>query len=157
MNPLLKKLNFKAHKEIVVLNAPISFKKELESFSELTSVKIEAKNLKEINFVLIFVTTKEQIEASMKLVYPKLSGDAVLWYSYPKATSKNYTCNFNRDTGWETLGKHNFEPVRQVAIDEDWSALRFRKTEYIKTMTRNESIAISKAGKERVKKIKTSN
>jgi len=26
-----------------------------------------------------------------------------------------------------------FDSVRQVAIDEDWSALRFRRVEYIKT------------------------
>ena len=32
--------------------------------------------------------------------------------------------------------KRSFEPVRMVAIDEDWSALRFRRAEFIKTMTR---------------------
>lgn len=151
MNPLLKKLNYKEHNEILVLYAPNSFQKEISSFSEYATVQTDTKKLKEINFVVIFVTSKEQIEASIKLVYSKLNGDAVLWYCYPKGTSKNYVCNFNRDTGWETLGKHNFEGVRQVAIDEDWSALRFRKTEYIKTMTRSASMAVSKLGKERVK------
>lgn len=150
MNPLLKKLNYKEHNEILVLYAPNSFQKEISSFSEYATVQTDTKKLKEINFVVIFVTSKEQIEASIKLVYSKLNGDAVLWYCYPKGTSKNYVCNFNRDTGWETLGKHNFEGVRQVAIDEDWSALRFRKTEYIKTMTRGASMAISKSGKKRV-------
>lgn len=150
MNSLLKKLNYKEHNEILVLNAPNSFQKEISSFSEYATVQTDTKKLKEINFVVIFVTSKEQIEASIKLVYSKLNGDAVLWYCYPKGTSKNYVCNFNRDTGWETLGKHNFEGVRQVAIDEDWSALRFRKTEYIKTMTRSASMAISKSGKKRV-------
>jgi hypothetical protein len=37
-----------------------------------------------------------------------------------------------------------------VAIDEDWSALRFRRVGYIKTMTR--SFAMTKAGKEKVKR-----
>ncbi|MEO8473318.1 MAG: hypothetical protein ABI477_14050, partial [Chryseolinea sp.] len=50
--------------------------------------------------------------------------------------------------GWAVLGKLGFEPVRMVAIDEDWSALRFRKTSHIKTMTR--SSAISDAGKKRI-------
>jgi len=75
-----------------------------------------------------------------------------LWFCYPKGTSKKYKCDFNRDTGWETLGNYNLEGVRQVAIDEDWSALRFRKIEHIKTLTRRESFAISKEGKERIKK-----
>ncbi len=152
MNPLLKKLNFKDQKEVVVLNAPSSFQKEMKAFLEFADVITDVKKLKEINFAIVFATTKEQIDNSIKLISPKLKGDAVVWYTYPKGTSKNYTCNFNRDTGWETLGKHNFEGVRQVAIDEDWSALRFRKIEYIKSMTRRESFAISKAGKERVKK-----
>jgi hypothetical protein len=47
------------------------------------------------------------------------------------------------------LGKAGFEPVRAVAIDEDWSALRFRRTEHIKTMTRTTLHRISKAGKDR--------
>lgn len=28
---------------------------------------------------------------------------------------------FDRDTGWDTMGEASFEPVRQVAIDDDWS------------------------------------
>jgi len=39
-----------------------------------------------------------------------------------------------------------------VAVDEDWSALRFRKTTYIKTLTRNASFAISADGKARTQK-----
>ncbi len=69
---------------------------------------------------------------------------------YPKGTSKKYTCEFNRDNGWQRLGEHGFEPVRMVAIDEDWSALRFRRAEHIKTMTR--SSAISEAGQQKAKK-----
>jgi hypothetical protein len=39
--------------------------------------------------------------------------------------------------------------VRQVAIDEDWSALRFRKAEFIKAMKRNPDGAISALGREK--------
>jgi hypothetical protein len=56
----------------------------------------------------------------------------MLWFAYPKKSSVNYTCDFSRDTGWEILGRHGFEGVRMVAIDQDWSALRFRRVEYIK-------------------------
>jgi hypothetical protein len=37
--------------------------------------------------------------------------------------------------------------IRQIAIDDDWSALRFRKPEHIKTMTRK--FAVTEKGKER--------
>jgi hypothetical protein len=67
--------------------------------------------------------------------------------AYPKGTSKKYQCEFNRDSGWTTLGAAGFEPVRVVAIDEDWSALRFRRVEYIKSMRRKPTGAISAAGR----------
>ena len=152
MTPLFKKLNFKDQEQILVINAPTSFDPELSGMAEFAGIKKDIKKVKTIEFVIIFVLTQEQIDNSIELIFPKLNGDAVLWYCYPKGTSKKYKCDFNRDTGWETLGNCNLEGVRQVAIDEDWSALRFRKTEYIKTLTRRESYAISKDGKERTKK-----
>ena len=45
---------------------------------------------------------------------------------------KRYICEFNRDDGWQVIRGAGFDSVRQVAIDEDWSALRFRRVEYIK-------------------------
>ena len=57
----------------------------------------------------------------------------MVWFAYPKGTSKRYTCDFNRDTGWQVIRDAGFDSVRQVAIDEDWSAMRFRRVEYIKS------------------------
>jgi hypothetical protein len=74
----------------------------------------------------------------------------VIWFAYPKGSSQQYACDFNRDTGWAALGAAGFEPVRQVAIDADWSALRFRRAAFVKTMTRDASRAISSLGKSRV-------
>ena len=55
--------------------------------------------------------------------------------AYPKGTSKRYTCEFHRDNGWAALEAAGFEGVRMVAIDEDWSALRFRRKEFVKSST----------------------
>lgn len=151
MTPLFKKLNFKDQQEILVVNAPTSFDTELADIAKFTKIKKSFKNVKAIDFAIIFVLTQEQIDNAIDFIFQKLNGDAVLWFCYPKGTSKKYKCDFNRDTGWETLGNYNLEGVRQVAIDEDWSALRFRKIEHIKTLTRRESFAISKEGKKRTK------
>jgi hypothetical protein len=40
--------------------------------------------------------------------------------------------------------------VRQVAVDRDWSALRFRRAEFIRTMTRDASRAATEVGRARV-------
>jgi hypothetical protein len=38
-----------------------------------------------------------------------------------------------------------------VSIDDDWSALRFRKVDFIKTMKRREGMVLSKEGKAKIK------
>jgi hypothetical protein len=65
------------------------------------------------------------------LIVPKTDGDVVLWFAYPKGTSQRVAGEINRDRGWEPLQSAGFETVRLVAIDEDWSALRFRRTAYV--------------------------
>ncbi len=102
-----------------------------------------------VTFVIAFATTLAAVEQLARDVAPRLEGDAILWCAYPKGTSKRYTCEFNRDTGWASLGAAGLEPVRQVAIDEDWSALRFRRAEYISTLRRDPSRALSERGKAR--------
>jgi hypothetical protein len=136
MTPLFKKLNYKDQPHILALNPPESFSNELNIMAETASIIYSEDKIPGIEFVLVFVTRKMEIDELISRLYPKLKGDAVLWFCYPKGTSKKYKCDFNRDTGWDELKKYNLETVRQVAIDDDWSALRFRKIEFIKTMTR---------------------
>lgn len=150
MTPLFNKLNLGTHRDILVVNAPDSFEAELSALTDVT-IRRDPKRLTTIPFAIVFVKTFAEIEAAAQWL-PKAVGDAVIWFAYPKGSSKRYQCEFNRDTGWAALGAVGFEGVRMVAIDEDWSALRFRRTEYIKTLSRAESRAKSPAGKARVKK-----
>jgi hypothetical protein len=106
----------------------------------------------EIAFSLAFVTRQAEVDAIAAIVAGKARGDAVVWFAYPKGSSKRYRCEFNRDNGWAALGKAGFEAVRQVAIDEDWSALRFRRVEFITTMRRAGERAMTAQGKARVTK-----
>jgi hypothetical protein len=150
MTPLFKKMNFKDHEAIFVLNAPASFEGELKAMKKSTAVHTTLTGAEAVPFMLAFVTKQKEVDAFSKSVAKLCKSDEVVWFAYPKGTSKKYSCEFNRDTGWAELGKHGFEGVRQVAIDEDWSALRFRRADNIKTMTR--SFAMSEKGKEKVSK-----
>lgn len=150
MTPLFKKMNFKEQKAIFVLNAPNSFLPEMKEMGKSTAIKTNLKGAKEVPFFIGFVTKQNEVDELAKSIDALIQADEVVWFAYPKGTSKRYTCDFNRDTGWKELGKLGFEGVRMVAIDVDWSALRFRRVENIKTMKR--SFAISKEGKAKVKK-----
>lgn len=145
------KLNLKAQKEILVVNAPKSFEPELAT---LRGVKVlrQPQDLGDVEFSLAFVTKQAEIDTVGTTIGKKAKGDAVVWFAYPKGSSKKYKCEFNRDRGWDVLGKAGFEPVRMVAIDEDWSALRFRRVEFIKTLTRGKEHTLSAQGKARTAK-----
>jgi hypothetical protein len=149
MTPLFKKLNYKGQGELYVLNAPESMATEIREMKKSYPVISELDNYKNSTFVMVFVTTQKQLNDFAPVITKNLSEDGAMYFCYPKATSKKYSCDFNRDTGWQVLGGLGFEPVRQVAIDEDWSALRFRKPTYIKKMTRH--FAMTEEGKRKVK------
>jgi hypothetical protein len=145
------KLNLKDEEEIVVLNAPDSFDQEIKALKGV-KVRTGLAGVKAMSFVLAFATKQKQVDALAAAVGKFAAGDAVVWVAYPKGSSKKYTCEFNRDTGWASMGAQGLEPVRMVAIDEDWSALRFRRVDYIKTMKRGAEHAISAKGKARLKR-----
>ena len=102
-----------------------------------------------VAFALVFVTTQAGIDAVARPLAKAAAGDAVIWFAYPKGTSKNYTSTIDRDHGWNALGDAGFETVRMIAIDEDWTAKRLRRAEYIKTMKRPAEWAMSRQGKEK--------
>jgi hypothetical protein len=131
MPTVFEKLQLKDWQEIIVLHAPQSFEPELARLPvktihhSLASVPVTA-------FFLAFVTRKSEVDALAPQIAKRATGDAVVWFAYPKGTSKKYKCDFNRDTGWDLLNKAGFETVRAISIDEDWTALRFRRGEFIK-------------------------
>ena len=147
MTPLFKKLNLCDQERILVLNAPSSFEPELDALDPIEVIR-ESKRIMFISFAIFFVTKFTEVTSASKLLQ-KFKDDPVIWFAYPKASSKNYTCEFNRETGWAAVGDAGFEAVRQVAIDADWSALRFRRTEFIKTLSRDKSRAVSAEGRSR--------
>jgi hypothetical protein len=132
MATLFEKLNLKDHQEILVLRAPESFEPELSRLPVIT-IHRHIESVPEIRFSLAFVTRQSEVDALVQQVAARAKGDATVWFAYPKGTSKKYKCDFNRDTGWTALKAAGFDTVRAVAIDEDWTALRFRRKEYIKS------------------------
>lgn len=150
MTPLFKKLNLGTHESVLVLNAPKSFDAEL---AQLTGISIlrERSSKSTSLFAIGFAVTQSELDQVSEKLSTLTVGDAIVWVAYPKGTSRRYRCEFNRNNGWHVLGNAGFEPVRQVAIDEDWTALRFRRAAHIRSLTRSNKMAVS-AGKQRTKR-----
>jgi hypothetical protein len=146
-----QKLNLKDESRILVLNSPESFEPKLAALQNVMVVR-KLQGLDEVGFSLAFVTKQQEVDTLAKAIAKVAQGDAVVWFAYPKGSSKKYKSEINRDTGWQVMGEAGFEPVRMVAIDEDWSALRFRRAEFIKTMTRAKAHRMTTQGKARAAK-----
>jgi hypothetical protein len=148
MDPLLKKLQFKTGR-LTVLGAPAELAPVVSRWAEQPEVAKVANRLgKDDTFVLCFVSRPEDILRQAPRVAAAVPDDGVVWFAYPKQSSSHYNPELSRDAGWQALGDLGFEPVRQVAVDEGWSALRFRRVRLIETMTR--SRAMSAEGKRRL-------
>ena len=131
--PIFTKLQLGVVSLITIYHPPASFEAELGRLKGV-EVSRDPKKPKAVKFSLAFVTQQKELDRLSKVLTAAAAadGDALLWFAYPKGTSKRYSCEFNRDTGWQVLRDAGFDTVRAVAIDEDWSALRFRRNEFIK-------------------------
>jgi hypothetical protein len=121
---LEKKLLIKEGYSVFILNPPQDFNKIIKSGQK-----------KPADVVITFVKSKADIAKLSGKAIESAKEDGVLWFAYPKLSSKIKT-DINRDNGWGVLQKKKFEPVTQIAIDETWSALRFKPIDKIPKMTR---------------------
>ena len=140
MQALLKKMNYNGTDAILLLNAPEAFEKEM---TNLPNVYVDINKIDNVSYAIIFVNNSIMVEEAVAQIKDKLVGDILLWFCYAKKSSKKYRCDLDRDHGWQSVGQLGFEPVRMVAVDEDFSALRFRHVDYIKKMTRSKDMRIS--------------
>jgi hypothetical protein len=127
---IFDKLNLKDQEAVVVINSPPSFESELR---RLKGVKIlrDAQGVSSVEFAIVFVTQRKEVDRAARDLIKKSAPDATLWFAYPKGTSKTIKSEVNRDKGWDAMNGAGFDTVRLVAIDTDWSALRFRRKEHI--------------------------
>jgi hypothetical protein len=146
IHPLLKKLNVKdLSLPLLILNEPKEYQEIMSTFEAPVHTEIQKDSY---SFVQVFGTSNEKIQEFGRKGAEVLVEDGLLWLCYPKKSSKVYKgLDCSRETVATLLANEGFEPVRQVAINEDWSALRFRKPEKIKNMVRN--FAVTEEGKER--------
>lgn len=145
---LLNKLQHRAGTPVLVLWAPAEVEPVIGAWED-AGVTVHRRMRGGSPFVLAFVQTPAEIDRTAARLASLLGGDdPLLWLAYPKKSSKRYRSEIGRDDSWQPLGDLGFEPVRQVAIDADWSALRFRRTEKVAELTR--SRALSPAGRERL-------
>ena len=94
MKTLLEKLNYKGNDRIAVLNSEESFTASLlMEFSDLT-IDREIDPRFPYDFILIFVRNQAEVETFTPIALHNLLCDGVLWFCYPKKSSKYILCRY---------------------------------------------------------------
>ena len=119
---LAQKLQIKSGK-LIVLNAPEGYAGQLAQ--ELKDLTVSTRAAGQAEAVLLFVNLLAEVDKltlkASKLVKP----EGMLWIAYAKGASKVKT-DVNRDRLWVAVQPIGWQPVRQIALDETWSAMRFK-------------------------------
>ena len=111
---LAKKLNLKDGMKVRVVGKPEEV--GLGDVAVTTSAKAEG--------VIVFVKTLADVDAACGPAVDAAKEDRIAWIMYPKAGQLD--TDLNRDILWKHLLNKNIQGVRQIAIDNVWSAMRFR-------------------------------
>ena len=129
-NPTAKKLGLKPGMRALVMAAPSGYLKPLAPLPEgvVTSEAMGGTH----EFVQFFATRKADIEKSTMKLLKTAEPGALVWITYPKKTS-GLESDLSREAVWAAMEGTGWPPVSQIAIDDVWSALRFRPTEDVKS------------------------
>ena len=76
----------------------------------------------EARTALVFADDAASLRRIVAPVADQLVRVEVLWVAYRKANR----ADINRDSLWPIMAEYGLRPVSQVAVDDEWSALRFR-------------------------------
>jgi hypothetical protein len=129
MNPLSKKLGLKPGMRALVVAAPSAYLKSLAPLPEGVVISEAMGGTHE--FVQFFATRRSDIEKSAKKLLKSAVPGALVWITYPKKTS-GVESDLSREEVWAAMEGTGWRPVSQIAIDDVWSALRFRPIEDVR-------------------------
>jgi hypothetical protein len=122
---LASKLLIKPDARVLLLNAPIGYAKKLEPLP--AGATVIDKRGGPANVVIAFVRDSAELKRFAPS-FGALEEDAILWVCYPKGGTKAGT-DLNRDILHAAMEKHELAGVSLVAVDDTWSAMRFRAPE----------------------------
>jgi hypothetical protein len=111
---LSSKLQLKPGQSVAVLNPPPGL---------VLPEMVAAATAAEADAVVAFVVRQDDLGSAEQAV-AAARADRLAWIGYPKGGQLG--TDLNRDRLAAALAGHGVQPVRQVSLDDTWSALRFR-------------------------------
>jgi len=119
--PLVNKLGIKPGSNIVFVNAPSDYAKELDLPADVSANSLSGKPL---DFAQLFVKSEKELTKKFSHYAKRLNPSGMLWVSWPKKSSgvsTDLSENIVRDIGLAT----GLVDVKICAVNQVWSGLKF--------------------------------
>ncbi|MBM7694579.1 hypothetical protein JOC77_004043 [Peribacillus deserti] len=143
LRDILKKLQVKQGMSLLVLNSPEQYISDEDiEIMPGTMVHLRPEKGRKYTFVQMFARNTAELDLWMDEGLNSLEAGALFWVSHPKKSSKLYE-DLSRDQGWDVLKKKGYEGVASIAVDDDWSAIRFRPISEDTSTARRKSVMTS--------------
>lgn len=107
-----KKLQLKDGQTIALVNSHMTL--------ELT---VPQAAVGDADAVLVFTANEAELRQNLAAL-KAAAADKLTWLAYPKA--KQLGTDINRDIVRDIANQNGLDPVRQIALDDTWSALRLK-------------------------------
>ena len=117
---LAKKMKLKPGLKAAVINAPEGYLNDLKHDAEIAQ-KLSGK----FDWIQMFAKNKKELASFAPKAARALKPDSILWFSFPKGTSKLQT-DLTRDKGWEAVQGLDLKFITLISINENWSAFALR-------------------------------
>jgi hypothetical protein len=117
--PVAERLQVKGDRHLAVLGAS-------QSLEKLIGAKTARADPAKADVILLFAPDRAHLLRNLPAVLKKAPAASILWVAYPKLTSP-IAADLNRDEIRSLVPKFKLDTVSQIAIDDDWSALRLKR------------------------------
>ena len=131
LSPLTKKLRLLAEHSVAVLNAPDGYVALLTPGPRVVKTELQAEPF---DAVLLFVKDADELRRMGPSAIHATRANGLLWIAYPKGGKTEGATDLPATPWWvqrDVLGEitsvTGYKPVAFVAVDEVWTALRFKK------------------------------
>ena len=126
---LTKKLQLKPGMDALVINAPEDFVARLRADFDEGQVHDMAERpggKGHFDYVHLFVSDSGELESFYNTAHAAMRADTLFWISYPKQSS-GVKSDLNRDTLHVRIISDGWQGVRQISLDDTWSAMRYKR------------------------------
>ena len=134
LSSLAKKLRLEPNHRVAILNAPAGYIESLVPGPADIRTELGAEEM--FDAVQLFVNGVEELQDLGPAAIRAVKADGLLWVTFPKGGKTRGVTDLpatpwwvKRDVLGEITAETGYKPVAFVKIDDNWTALRFKRGE----------------------------